>query len=196
MKWGSMKVDCHEVAVRIEEVCRVWEIRLETFWLSRESKEIEYCDTLSKDVDTSDYWLNRKDFDRLERRYGPFKADYFMSDRSWRMKPFYARFGCGESEGVDAFSISWARGRGYFHPPVGLIWKVVRKAERSRVRGILLVPDWPGSSFYMLIKEKMQEGKMVVKERLRPVMMCPREIVSDIFRGALKFDLIVLSFEF
>ena len=23
VKWGSMKVDCHEVAVRIEEVCRV-----------------------------------------------------------------------------------------------------------------------------------------------------------------------------
>ena len=75
-----MKTDCHEVAVRIEEVCRAWEISLETFWLSRESREIEYCDALSKEVDKSDYWLSRKDFDRLERRYGPFHADYFASD--------------------------------------------------------------------------------------------------------------------
>ena len=59
-----------------------------------------------------------------------------------------------------------------------------------------MVLDWPGSSVYMLIKERMQEGKMVVKERLRPVIMCPREIVSDTFGGALRFDLIVLSFEF
>ena len=48
----------------------------------------------------------------------------------------------------------------------------------------------------MLIKERMQEGKMVVKERLRPVIMCLREIVSDTFGGALRFDSIVLSFEF
>ena len=48
----------------------------------------------------------------------------------------------------------------------------------------------------MLVKEKMQEGKMVIEERLRPMMLCPGEIVSDTFRGVLKFDLIVLSFEF
>ena len=147
-------------------------------------------------MDTSDYWLSRKDFNRLEKRYGPFEADYFASDRSWRMKPFYAKFGCGESEGVDAFGMSWAKGRGYFHPPVGMIWKVIRRAERSRARGILLVPDWPGSGFYMLVKEKIQEGKMVIEEKLRPMMLCPGEIVSNTFRGVLKFDLIVLSFEF
>ena len=32
VKWGSMKKDCHDVAVRIQEMCRSWSIRLETFW--------------------------------------------------------------------------------------------------------------------------------------------------------------------
>ena len=112
------------------------------------------------------------------------------------MRPFYARFACGESEGVDAFSVSWKSGKGYFHSPVGLIWKVVRKAERSEARGVLIVPDWPESSFYMLVKEKLKEGKMVLEEKFRPIMSCPREIVSDTFRGALKFDMVVLSFDF
>ena len=55
VKWGSMKRDCHQVATEIEKLCRRFEIRLETFWISRESREIEYCDAWSKEVDELDY---------------------------------------------------------------------------------------------------------------------------------------------
>ena len=136
VKWGSMKPDCHEVAVRIEEVCRVLQIKLETFWLSRDSREIELCNGWSKEVDTSDYWISDGDFGWIEKEFGPFSADYFASDRSWRMKPFFARFGVSESMGLDVFSVEWRRGIGYFHPPVSLIWRVVRKAEREKAKGV------------------------------------------------------------
>ena len=56
VKWGYMKRDCHGVAVKIEELCRRYEVKLETFWISRESREIEFCDAWSKEVDCSDYW--------------------------------------------------------------------------------------------------------------------------------------------
>ena len=52
-----MEGDCHAVALRIEELCRKWKIRLETFWISRDSKQIEYCNRMSKEVDMSDYWI-------------------------------------------------------------------------------------------------------------------------------------------
>ena len=71
----------------------------------------------------------------------PFKADYFASVRSHRMKTFYTRFGCGETKGIDAFSVDWGKGFGYFHPAVGCVVRVVRYAEWCRARGILLVPD-------------------------------------------------------
>ena len=54
--------------------------------------QIEYCDRMSKDVDTSDYWLSSEDFRWIKKRRGPFSVDFFASDRSWRMKPFFARF--------------------------------------------------------------------------------------------------------
>merc|ERR1712163_94447 len=44
VKWGSMKRDCHSVALEIEKLCRKFEVQLETFWISRDSKQIEYCD--------------------------------------------------------------------------------------------------------------------------------------------------------
>ena len=48
--------------MEIEKLCRKFEIRLETFWISRESREIEYCDALSKQVDGLDYWMSKDCF--------------------------------------------------------------------------------------------------------------------------------------
>ena len=101
-------------------LCRRFEIKLETFWISRDCEQIEYYDMVSKEVDTSDYLISNKDFSRLEGEFRPFEADYFASDRLWQMKPFFAKFGCGESEGVNVFAVHWDRGSGYCSP--GVCW--------------------------------------------------------------------------
>ena len=80
-------------------------------------------------------------FREFWRKFGPFCADYFAPDRSCRMKPYYARFASGEYQGVDAFSVSWRKGRGFFHPPVGLVSRVIREAEREKAEGVLVTPD-------------------------------------------------------
>ena len=51
------------------------------------------------------------------------------------MKPYYGRFVSGDSQGVDAFSVSWRMGRGFFHPPVGLVSRGIGKAGRERAEG-------------------------------------------------------------
>ena len=83
VKWGSMKRDCHQVAVEIEKLCWKFEIRLETFWVSRESRVIDYYDAGSKEVDVSDYWMSDECFREFWRKFGPFSADYFASDLSF-----------------------------------------------------------------------------------------------------------------
>ena len=77
VKWGSIKKDFHKLAVKIEELCRRYEVKLETFWISRESREIEFCDAWSKEVDCSDHWLSDGCFRELCREFGPFCTDYF-----------------------------------------------------------------------------------------------------------------------
>ena len=191
-----MKSNCHLVAERIEEICRKFRIRLECFWLSRESQEITLCDKWSKEIDTSEYWLQDEDFRRLEKKYGPFMADYFASDRSKRMKPYYSKFGVGDSRGLDAFSISWRTGVGFFHPPVGLIWRVIRKAERERAQGVLVVPDWPGSGFMAVLESRVRMGSVRMMERWRPRLICAPEIQSETFRGLTKFLMAVYVFNF
>ena len=112
------------------------------------------------------------------------------------MKPFMARFGVGEAEGCDAFSVSWREGNGFFHPPVGIIWRVIRKAERERAQGVLIVPDWPGSGFLSLVEDRVRKGRLRLREKFCPYMICPKEILSETFRGKLKFKMCVYMFNF
>ena len=67
---------------------------------------------------------------------------------------------------MDAFAVCWNRGFGYFHPPVGLITKVVRRAEKTGARGVLVTPDWPGSVFLLKVEEKVRERDCVVEEEV------------------------------
>ena len=146
VKWGLMKRDCHEVAVRINSLIQRLEIDFEVVWQKRETEEIRFADSLSKDFDFVDYKISMSDFERLSKKYGLFTADYFVSDYSFRMKPFYARYLSGECQASDAFSVRWDSGRGYFHPPVGLVPRLLEWAKVCKSEGILLVPDWPGST--------------------------------------------------
>ena len=197
IKLGSMKFECHEVAKSIGKVAREFEVVLEPFWLSRRSEEITVCDALSKDFDMGDYRLSRQDFECLELRFGPFTTDFFASSFGWQFSPFYTKVDCGGAAGVDAFSVGWgAPERGFFHPPVGLIVKVVRYAEKCGACGLLVVPDWPGSVHGPLLREKEMEGRMVLVDRFRPRLESPEWMKSTMFSGIPKFDFLAYEFRF
>ena len=97
---------------------------------------------------------------------------------------------------MDAFVVHWDRGFGYIHPPLEFIWKVVRRAENTGSRGVLVTPDGPGSVYLMLVEEKVREGTMVLRKKFSPRIECPREILSDTFRGRLKFFMNIYEFDF
>ena len=194
---GSMKSDCHEVAKAICKVSKEFEVVLEPFWLSRESMEIKVCDALSKDFDMSDYRLCEQDFGMLWVRFGPFSVDFFSSSFTVRCRPFFSKLNCVGAEGVDAFSVDWGVwGNGFFHPPVGLVAKVLRYAECCGARGLLVVPDWPASVFMARLREKELEGRVDRVLRFRPRLEAPGWMKSGVFKGMPKFDFLVYSFNF
>ena len=131
VEYGSMKPDCHVVAKRINALIRELDVNFEIAWLSRESVEIRFADRISKDFDFGDYRLSAEDFDGLVNFFGGFSADYFASDYSFRMRPFFSRYISGLSAGCDAFAQDWSRGFGFFHPPVGLVPRLMDKARED-----------------------------------------------------------------
>ena len=89
-----------------------------------------------------DYRLSKVNFAGLVSVFSEFCADYFVSDYSYRMRPFFSCFISALSAGCDAFMQDWGRGFGYFHQPVGLVPRVLDKAREDKAQGILVVPDW------------------------------------------------------
>ena len=109
------------------------------------------------------------------------------------MKLYYTRFDSGESQGVDAFSVSWRKGRGFFHPPVGLLSRVMRKAESKRAKGVLVAPDWPGSGWLAVVEEKARMKKLRLAEKMSLVLEFPKEIVSDMSEECPRSILMCMS---
>ena len=88
------------------------------------------------------------------------------------------------------------RGKGFFHPPADLLSRVVRKAKREKAVGLLVAPDWPGSSRLAVVEDRVREKTLILGDVVSLRLVCPREIVSDTFRGVPKFDFNVYLFNF
>jgi hypothetical protein len=87
----------------------------------------------------------------------------------------------------------WSRGFGYFHPPVGLVPKVLDKAREDEAQGILVVPDWPGS---VMAREIECCEQLELVARWKPLFECPAWFENSTFRGVPKFDVLAFRMRF
>ena len=71
-----------------------------------------------------------------------------------------------------------------------------RKADRERAYGMLVAPDWPGIGWLAVVEEKVRMKKLRLAEKVSLVLECPKEIVSDTFRGVPKSDFNMYVFVF
>ena len=68
--------------------------------------------------------------------------------------------------------------------------------QRERAEGVLVTPDWPGSGVMSLLEERVRMRKLRLVEQFYPVLECPKEIITDTFRGVPKFCFNAYVFEF
>ena len=143
--FGSTKENCHAVAKRINELSDKYEITLEVVWRRRNTEEIVLCDKISKTFDLGEYRLEAFSFWALEQEFGPWDMDWFASAWSKRLPVFASRFWTVGATWTDAFTQEWGLGEGFFHPPLDQLAKCLEKISMEGARGVLVMPDWPGS---------------------------------------------------
>ena len=70
------------------------------------------------------------------------------------------------------------------------------KAERERARGVLVAPNWPGSGQLAVVEDRVRIRRRIMAETVSLMLECPKEIISETFRGVPKFDFNVYLFNF
>ncbi len=132
--------------------------------LYREDERIQQVDHMSKVLDTDNWSIDTASFQQFHDIYG-FDMDLFADKGNRKVARFVSKFFHEEAVAVDAFSIPWV-GMLWVCPPTYLLAKVVKRIRNTPCRGMLIVPNWPASSFFCLF---------FVKTRVQP----PFELVLE-----------------
>ena len=67
---------------------------------------------------------------------------------------------------MDAFTIDWGNlNYGFFHPPVGLVTRVLKHAQFVKAKGVLIVPAWESADFWPVIDRLVRNEQLLELSR-------------------------------
>ena len=156
-------------------------------WRRRSTEEIVLCDKLSKTFDLGEIRLEMKSFLDIEMEFGPWEVDWFASAWSARLSKFASRFWTVGATFTDAFPQDWRRFEGFFHPPLDLLAACVEKIRTGGAKGVLVMPDWPGSEADSVMIQARDLVGLVAVRRVEFESPVWRE--DSTFRGWTEFGL-------
>lgn len=150
---GSMKPACHQFALEIFKTCFDNSISLNMEWVPRgENKLADAISRLSDVIDTDDWGISKEFFKLLDTRFGPFTLDCFANFYNAKLPKFYSMFFVPGTSGVDSFCFNWAGEVCLLVPPVAVVGRCLEHLFRCRAKGVLVVPLWPSSFFWPMLK--------------------------------------------
>ena len=145
----SKRHHLHVIAVDIYNLCRTHHIDLNMVWVPREFNE--EADALSKTLDYDDWRTTLVFFDRINRSWGPFTIDRFANHKNSKTTRFNSKHWTPRSEAVDAFTQDWGNDMNWLVPPVRLVPRAIRHAERCSARGVLIAPLWKSAPYWPML---------------------------------------------
>ena len=145
-----------------------WALRTKTtiFATFIAGKMNERADRLSRvQRDRSDWMLNRKIFQRINQKWGPFTMDMFATRLNAQLPRFCSWLPEPAATAVDAFLQDLRKERGFANPPFNLIAKFLSQLKRQRATCVLIVPAWPSQPWWPMLGEMIIEAPILLPAR-------------------------------
>jgi len=144
---GTKSSKCNEIAKDIW----LWGVKNKT-WLSAAfipGKENHEADRASRQFnDATEWMLNTNVFNEITLAFGHPSIDLFASRCNKQIERYVAWKPEPEAVAIDAFSFSWTDEFSFIFPPFSVLGQTVAKIQRERVKGILIIPQWPTQPWY------------------------------------------------
>ena len=110
----------------------------------------------------------------VTRHYLTYKpsADMFASSTHHHLPRYYSKDGSNmASAGVDAFQYDLqSEPSTYFNPPWTLIHAVLRKLQDEKVRGMMVVPEWPSAARWLSLSPSASKRGVFQRPSFCPTM--------------------------
>ena len=135
----------------IFETCFHYSIKLEMDWIPRSDNDTADYISKVRDFDNWKVHVNPAIFHSLDRVWGPFSVDCFVSDYNYQLERFHSKFCVPNAEAVDTFTVNWTGETCWLVPPLYLIGRALLHAEACKASGAIVVPLWKSAAFWPLL---------------------------------------------
>ena len=198
---GSSSGHLQKIAVEIFRGCRERKIELSVEWRSRDNYLLVHADIGSKSFDPSSFSMNFESFAAMLEFFSEIQIDVDVMAEHWNRKSqhYFSKNPDPFSCGTNFFAQDLNRNLFYYcFPPPGLITPAILHFAKFQTSGLLVVPVWPSSSFWLSVcpDGRHLAGWAVRYLRFRPGIIADINIRSTTFKSPLHFDLLVIKFCF
>ena len=144
---GVKSVACNEVAGEIWDWCEQRGLWLTIAHIPGVFNTV--ADYMSRNfADNLEWELSTAIFTRICRIFGEPEVDLFASRINNKVEKYVSWAPDPKAWRIDAFSFEWTDAFYYAFPPFSLVGRVIQKAVAEGTRLILVVPKWPGQTWY------------------------------------------------
>ena len=152
---GTRSARMSEMAIDIWRLAQRFHINLEIEHVPGElNREADHLSRLYQEGlnETTEWRLNKSQFNLLVRRWGPFERDLFASHWNHQL-PNYITWK-DQHHTMNAFHHQWINGD-YLFPPFSLIGRVLRKIRQDKCKVVLVAPKWETQPWYPTLREML-----------------------------------------
>ena len=148
---GTHCMTMNELAVEIWEFCRVKGVHLSAAHIPGIQNTL--ADVASRKFQDSIEWaLPKNIFNEIVGEFGMPDIDMFASRLNHQVPIYASWLPDPESAFIDAMSVNWGKYYLYAFPPFSMIWPMIQKINKEKVRkALLILPKWPTQSWYPII---------------------------------------------
>ena len=146
-------------------------------------------------MDTDDWTVDSHTFQRLNKEM-KFTIDLFATDKNAKCQRFYSNYYCKGTNGIDAFCHSWEEEVAWICPPINQICKVIGRIKKTKMSGLLFVPDWQTADYWPEIFDAQSQLRwpFIKARKSQPFLIQQEFSCKSPFKGYPKFDFYELQF--
>lgn len=201
MEVGSSKPKIQKVVLEIFLRCRDLNIDISTEWRPRDNALLQHADLGSKSFDENSVSLDFSSFSALLEFFPevPIDVDGFAQSYNKKAEIFFSKQSEPEAAGLNFFSQKLSPSLSYYcFPPPGVLLATILHLAMFQARGLLVLPIWTSASFWPNFAPDGIHLPIWAQRflRFRANFVCDPEIRSTTFKNPVKFDTLVIKFDF